>query len=178
MYLYCKQLAFTLVELAITIAVLSIIAMIALPIYHQLQESLELNRVSALIQQQVNFSKNQALTHHTTVVMCSSEYMDKCEINQWHKGIIIFSDRNKNKIIDENETIYSKLKTDIRYGTLRLANNASNPRNTLTFQGNTGLPRGSPSGFHYCSFNNKDHHKYFPISLMGQIRIDISDKCN
>ena len=177
MYLYCKQRAFTLIELIVTIAILCVIVSFALPMYHQIRENLELNRVYSLIKQQTSFAKNQAVTQHATMVMCSSEYMKKCEINQWHNGIIIFSDLNKNKIIDSGETVYSMLKTDIRYGTLRLLHNASNPTNTLTFQGDTGLPRGSPSGFHYCSFSNKQHYKYYPISPMGHVRIDISDKC-
>ena len=179
MYLYYKQRAFTLIELIVTIAVICIIASFALPMYHKLQESLELTRVSLIIRQHVTFAKNQARTHHTTIVICSSEYMKKCEINQCHNGIIIFSDLNNNKIIDNNETIYSTLKTEIRYGTFRFINNATNTKNnTLTFQGDTGLPRGAAGGFHYCSFNDKQQYKYYPVSLMGQIRVDKSDKCN
>lgn len=178
MYLYYKQRAFTLIELVITIAVLCIIATFTLPMYHKLQENLELNRVPALVRQQVALAKTQASTHHNTVVMCSSEHMEKCEINQWHNGIIIFSDINNNKALDNNEIIYSTLKTEIRYGTFRFINNATNTKNTLTFQGDTGLPRGAAGGFHYCSFNDKQQYNYYPVSPMGHVRIDKSDKCN
>ena len=177
MYLYYKNRAFTLIELVVTIAIICIIATFALPMYHKLQESLELIRVSSIIRQKVTFAKNQALTQHTTVVICSSEYMKKCEINQWHNGIIIFADLNNNKTIDSNETIYSSQNTKIRYGTLRFIHNATNSKNTLTFQGDTGLPRGAPGGFHYCSFNDQQQYKYYPVNQMGNIRVDKSDKC-
>ena len=85
---------------------------------------------------------------------------------------------NNNKIIDNNEIIYSTLKTEIRYGTFRFINNATNTKNTLTFQGDTGLPRGAAGGFHYCSFNDKQQYNYYPVSPMGHVRIDKSDKCN
>lgn len=108
--------------------------------------------------------------------MCSSSDSQQCADHQWDKGIIIFSDVNKNKQRDASEIIYKKILTDIQYGTLAWKGGASNIE-TITFQSDTGLPRGSSGAFYYCSFKHPHNHRYIPISQMGHTRIEHTTKC-
>ncbi len=176
MYLYCKQRAFTLTELIVTIAVLAIIVMFALPYYHKLKENQEVTQVYSFLKQHIILAKNHASTSHNAVVMCSSEFLNRCEINQWHKGILLFTDLNNNQSIDNNEPIIASMKTDLRYGSLKLKNN-STTTNTIIFRGDTGLPRGAMGGFHYCSFNNSKNYKYFPVGQMANTQMKDTGVC-
>lgn len=176
MYPFCKDRAFTLLELVITIAVLAIITSIALPSFHSFRENQEVSQLLPSIRQYVNFSKSVASTQHTQIVMCSSSNSDQCDNSQWEKGIIIFSDLNNNKKRDATETIYKKVLTEIKYGTLTWSGGATN-LNTITFQSDSGLPRGSPGSFYYCSFKHPQNHRYIPVSPMGHTRIEDTTKC-
>ncbi|OTG67317.1 GspH/FimT family pseudopilin [Acinetobacter silvestris] len=176
MFFSYKESAFTLFEFMICIAVLAIIVTIAIPSYHNLNEKREVNHVYPLLKQHVDFAKNTALTYHSDIVICASEDLNTCQNNMWHKGIIIFSDTNKNKRLDLNETVFSKIFTDIKYGQLKWNGSASNT-NTLTFQGDTGLTRGSMGAFHYCNFKHSEYNKHFPIGMMGNLKKEPNAVC-
>lgn len=176
MYSDCKARAFTLIELLIIITIISIITMIALPFFHSFREKQELNQLHPLIRQHVLLAKNTAQVYQSRVVMCSSSNLSQCETNQWNKGILIFSDLNNNKQIDEGEKTHQVTRTEFKYGLLTWNGGATSP-NVISFQGDSGLPRGSPGGFYYCSFNNTANHRYIPISLMGHTRIENISRC-
>lgn len=176
MYSYCKHQAFTLLEMLIIMTIMAIIVMIAVPSFHNIRESQELTTLFPTIQQNVNFARNTAQSFHTNTVMCSSSSMLQCETNQWNKGILIFSDINKNKTIDENEIIHASIQTHLKYGNLKWNGGATSP-NIVTFQGDSGLPLGSFGHFSYCSFNKSQNNRYIPLSPMGHIRIENNGNC-
>ncbi|MEK7739203.1 MAG: GspH/FimT family protein [Pseudomonadota bacterium] len=108
----------------------------------------EIRIISAHIQQHVSYARSQALVRHTTVVICSSEDLIRCEKDKWNKGLLIFTDKNKNKQVDSEDHILLKTENKIKYGKLTWVGSASS-RDVLTLQGDTGLPRGSPGSFYY-----------------------------
>lgn len=176
MYLNCNQRAFSLFELLITLSILSIVMMIAIPNFQNYQARQELSQLHPMIRQQVSLAKNTAQIYHSNIIVCSSSNLKQCEVNQWHNGIIIFSDLNNNKKIDHNETIHKQTQTDLKFGSLKWNGGVTSP-NAVTFQGDTGLPRGSPGNFIYCSFKNQDHRRYISISPMGHTRIEMTSLC-
>ena len=176
MYSLCKTHAFTLIELLVTITILAIISMIAIPHYHQFRERQEVAQLLTTIRQHVNLSKSLASTYHTQIVICSSSNATKCENNQWHKGMIIFSDLNQNKTLDSNEPIQKTVITDMKYGSFQWNGGAANP-NSITFQNDSGLPRGSQGNFMYCSLKHPANHRYIAISPMGHTRIQTTTSC-
>ena len=171
-----KESAFTLFELIICIAVITIITTIAIPCYHDYQERLEVAHLYPLLKQNTDFAKNTALTYHSDIVICASENLNTCQNNMWHKGIIIFSDLNKNKKIDPYEQIFSAVATNIKYGHLKWNGSVSN-LHSITFQGDTGLPRGAMGAFHYCNFKHTKHSQYLPIGMMGNLRKESNATC-
>lgn len=176
MYPNCKANGFTLFELIVSISILSIIAMLAIPHYHELMERQEVSNLKPLLHQHISVAKNHAKTLHSNIVLCSSVDLKQCENDQWNFGIIIFNDLNKNKKVDENELIVAQTATQMKYGQLRWKGSASNPK-VITFQGDSGLPRGAPGSFFYCGSKNPQNHKRFYIGPMGHVRVEPTTEC-
>lgn len=176
MYFYCKERGLTLFELITTICILTIISLICLPHYHNWMQKQEIRIISAHIQQHVSYARSQALVRHTTVVICSSEDLIRCEKDKWNKGLLIFTDKNKNKQVDSEDHILLKTENKIKYGKLTWIGSASS-RDVLTLQGDTGLPRGSPGSFYYCSQYDEVNNKRYKIGRMGAINLGPPPEC-
>lgn len=176
MYPNCKENAFTLFEMMITLSIIAILATIALPHFHDFREKQEVIGLLPLVRQNVNMARNNAVTFHSDMVLCASKNMSNCSKDQWNQGLIIFSDLNNNAQVDGSEKIYSKIETNVNYGSFKWRGGFSHP-DSLKFQGDTGLPRDSPGGFHYCSFKHPENNRYIPVSPMGHVRITPTPKC-
>ncbi|ENU58946.1 putative type 4 fimbrial biogenesis protein FimT [Acinetobacter guillouiae MSP4-18] len=176
MYFYCKEQGLTLFELITTICILTIICLISLPHYHNWMQKQEIRIISSGIQQHVSYARSQALVRHTTVVICSSEDLIRCEKDKWNKGLLIFTDKNKNKQVDSEDHILLKTENKIKYGKLTWVGSASS-RDVLTLQGDTGLPRGSPGSFYYCSQYDEVNNKRYKIGRMGAINLGSPPEC-
>lgn len=176
MYFYCKDNGFTLFELIVTISIISILSLICLPYYHNLMQKQELNSIKPLAQQYLSFAKSQALLLHLPVVICSSENLIQCQDNQWNNGVVIFTDKNRNKSVDADEHILFKTEHDIKYGRLTWVGSSSSTY-VLTLQGDTGLPRGAPGSFYYCGVAHPENNLKLNISRMGNIRPEPNRNC-
>lgn len=173
MYFICKEQAFTLIELIITIAILAIITSIAIPSYQNLMQQQEYNRLLSIIKNHIDLSKNYALLYHNQIVICSSSDLLSCENNQWHKGMLIFSDLNNNKKLDSDELVHMIVQTNLRYGSLRWNGNVANPH-SISFKKSSGLPQGSQGSFYYCSFKSAHKNTRFVLSPMGHMRTELT----
>lgn len=176
MYSNCKEIGFTLIELIVTIAVLAILIIITLPSYHSYMERQEHQRLLPLVRNITQLSRNLAVTHHQQIVICSSQDLDICADNQWSKGVLIFTDQNTNKRRDTTEMVHEKLKTNLKYGHLKWSGGIANP-NSVTFMGDTGLPRGSQGSFHYCSSKTSQNNTRYVVNQMGHVRAEPSNEC-
>ena len=176
MYFYCKDHGFTLFELIVTISIISILSLICIPYYHNLMQKQELNSIRPLTQQYLSFAKSQALLLHSPVVICSSETLIQCENNKWNNGVVIFTDKNRNKVVDADEHILFKTEHNIKYGQLTWRGSSSSTY-VLTLQGDTGLPRGAPGSFYYCSKTQINNDLRLYIGKMGNIRPDTNYVC-
>ncbi|RZG77575.1 GspH/FimT family pseudopilin [Acinetobacter sp. WCHAc060025] len=171
MYSYCKEQAFTLVELIVTISVLAILATLAIPSYINFKAKQELNHISALIQLLNQTAKSNAVTYHSIIVICSSTNATQCANDQWNTGIIMFSDLNSNQQVDPDERIHSVVDTKLKYGSLTWDGGVTSTK-VLTFQGDTGLPRSSFGSFYYCSQHASSLHRRFALPKTGLLRVE------
>ncbi|MEG0488093.1 MAG: GspH/FimT family protein [Acinetobacter sp.] len=136
----------------------------------------ELNSIRPLTQQYLSFAKSQALLLHSPVVICSSETLIQCENNKWNNGVVIFTDKNRNKVVDADEHILFKTEHNIKYGQLTWRGSSSSTY-VLTLQGDTGLPRGAPGSFYYCGTAHLENNLKLNISKMGNIRPEPNSNC-
>lgn len=92
-----KPSGFTLLELLITLSVLSVTLLVAVP---QLQESLvksEVEAMSRLLMSSISQARHEAIKRNTFVVMRA--------FGGWERGWVIFDDRNHNAQQDVGETV-------------------------------------------------------------------------
>ncbi|HQV26372.1 MAG TPA: GspH/FimT family pseudopilin [Acinetobacter sp.] len=168
-----KKLGFTLIELAVTMAVLAILVCICLPYFNELLASTEVNKIKKTLTIYIQKAKNDALIHHKNVTLCGSEDLIHCHTN-WNKGFIGFLDNNNNRQRDEAETVLFTNSVNAKYGTLNWKGALS--VNSITFQGDTGLPRGSNGSFFYCMHSSARHTKII-LSNMGHVRTEETTTC-
>lgn len=167
-----KYMAYTLVELSITILVLSILVTLALPYYHEMKANQERRTIFRQVVGSIQLAKQHAAIHHTNVVMCSSQDMQNCKEAMWEQGFILFLDSNQNRQLDLNETLITQERTDLSYGTLNWRGTLHFP--SLNFMAEDGLPIGSNGSFYYCSSTVK--HMKIILNKMGNSRsIDLSN---
>ncbi len=172
---YKKYSGFSLIEIVICVAIISIIYFYTIPYFHQYMAQEEIKNVQKLLSYSNLTAKSHASTYRANVVICSTDNGEQCQKTQWHTGLLIFQDTNQNKQVDSNEKIILYEKTKLKYGTLDWRGTLSSPH--LTFMAkHDGLPIGSNGSFFYCSFHNLSN-KRIVLSKMGHIRIEDSKNC-
>jgi len=103
-----KNDAFTLIELLTTLSILAIILSISIP---SLSQSISASRVNSLYRHiftLIQYTRSTAVTLQQDVIFCPTEDEQNC-INNWSKPLIIFIDKNRNKVKDNDETIHKKI---------------------------------------------------------------------
>ena len=97
----------TLVELMVTVALISILMAIGMPSYKYVTSA---NRLSAEVNGllgDMQLARGQAIKEGQTVVVCSSTDGATCAgSTSWQSGWIVFSDVNANGTVDPGETIW------------------------------------------------------------------------
>ena len=99
------QQAMTVLELLITLAVLSILTAIAVPAWHN--SLIYGSRAGALndLRASLAFARSSAIVRGRTVALCTSHDHHHCDHGDWSEGWIIYVDRNENYKRDAGESL-------------------------------------------------------------------------
>ncbi|UTO20152.1 MULTISPECIES: GspH/FimT family pseudopilin [Acinetobacter] len=168
-----KAFGFTISELLIVITIFSVLIWIAIPSFQELLIKNEANQIKKVLTIHIQKAKSEAQIRHKNVTLCASLDLINCHHN-WNNGMIGFLDINNNRLRDPDEILLYAVPLNYKYGnldwrgTLRV--------NSVTFQGDTGLPRGSNGSFFYCSSSPK-YHKRIRLSSMGNITPEDISTC-
>jgi len=160
-----KNNGFTLVELLITLVIVTVLAMTAIPsfkhIYHTSKSTAVINQVLGV----TRLARNTAVTEKTTTTLCPSVDGLTCS-GEWKDGVILFTDNNTNSQKDGNDHVVRFYQPFIDTGFL----NWRSLRNKIQFS-STGMPRGTVGSFVYCP-NDQDslYAKSMVLSFQGRIR--------
>lgn len=164
------QSGFSLVEIMIALAIVSILGLAALP---DLQAMVNRNRIAGEVNHllaHLHLARSEAIKQRARIVICQSPDAFTCERTAgWEHGWIIFRDDNYNRQHDDGESL-------LRVGqalsdTIKISTGlSSRSRRTIVYQA-TGLAPGSTATFTFCSPGNPGMARAIILSNTGRPRL-------
>ena len=162
-----KNVGLTLIELIISIAIMSILAAITIPNFNAFLVQLRVdNEISQLHRMLLN-ARNGAINYQMPVTVCPLDLQNRCS-SQWGNEIAVFIDLNSNNIYEPNNNdVLLRTKSAIttsdklQYG-LR--------RNRIIY-----APTGRTSGwgsngtFKYCPKDYPDKSRAISVATSGRV---------
>ena len=163
-----KATGFTLVELIVTVAIASILAMVGMP---SLQKTVQDNRMTTLYNNflaDLNYTRNAAITFGSPVTVCKRNTAGNgCDANStdWGQGWLVFHDKDNDGVVDSGEKILLDNNT-----TSKIAMIFSGNPNRITYNAQ-GFARGYAGKITFCDERGNDARKGMVISQNGRIRM-------
>ena len=156
----------TLIELLIVLAVIAILSGISIPgmqrLLFETTSTASANQIAGL----VRYARNEAVFRNTSVTLCPSSDGISCTNAEWQGGVLMFTDRNQNSKIDDDDTVKRFVRPFLNTGSLRWRS----LRNKVQFN-SRGMARGTIGSFVYCPENNDaSMGASLVLSLQGRLR--------
>jgi type IV fimbrial biogenesis protein FimT len=163
----CKLKGFTLCELLCALSIIAILTSLGTPslsyLLDRVRSQVVYNQLFTLIQ----YSRSRAVFLVEDVILCPSIDNETC-VNDWQLPLIIFVDKNKNKIRDGNEVIDQIASLLRRDETLTWRASGTSRYLRYISEGSTASQNGS---FRLCPASRKrDHIKKIIIYRSGRAR--------
>ncbi|MFK7864756.1 MAG: GspH/FimT family pseudopilin [Pseudohongiellaceae bacterium] len=105
-----EQRGFSLIELLVVVAILSILLAVSLPNFQDMIESNGTNSQAKLFLTTLNLARSEAIKRGGNVAICASEDGADCDEDAWGDGWIVFFDANGDAdgtagSVDANDTL-------------------------------------------------------------------------
>lgn len=91
---------FTLIELIVTMAVVAIVLVAGIPALSNMSGSNRLVTQINSLAGSLALARSEAIKSAITVTVCASSNTTSCNVNTWQSGWIVFTDRDKDAVID------------------------------------------------------------------------------
>jgi len=95
-----KTRGFTLIELMITLAVVSIVLLTCLPSLTNMTDSNRLVSQINSLSGSLALARSEAIKSGKVVTICASSNTTSCNVTTWHSGWIAFTDIDKDTVVD------------------------------------------------------------------------------
>lgn len=161
---------FTLIELMIAIALVSILLATAVPALDDFtNDSRQAGAINDFVAA-MHLARNTAITRNSRVTMCPSAAGANCEVAGWNDGWIVFGDTNSNGNLDVGETVVNSSGAvdglTIQSGEFPqfLMYRPNGRAMTAAITGNTGE-------FSVCDHRGTDHAKVILVDISGRPRL-------
>ncbi len=169
-----KNLGFTLLELLITVALISIVTALAVPSMRSFSQNDRLTTNINTMVGHLAYARSEAVKRHAQVSICISNDTLGCTGGSWEDGWMVYVDVNANGTFDP-----ATLGEDI----LRV-NQAMDGNNTLTPTGyvaqvtydNRGFVTSTGS-FLLCDARTGAFGKTITITNTGRVRLQVDSAC-
>ena len=97
----------TLIELVIVVSIFSITIVLTAPSLKSFTIKNKLTSQVNKLAMAINLARHSAISLNKIVTLCRSENLQQCQ-GQWHQGMIIFVDHNKDHIVNGADYILRK----------------------------------------------------------------------
>lgn len=104
--LNCWQQAYSLLELMITVAIITILAVLSLPALYPAEEK-EAEQIFLQMAALLSEARAAAISRHSSVVICPGTLANVCNSN-WNAGLLVFIDNNQNRQLDPDESLIAR----------------------------------------------------------------------
>lgn len=148
---------FTLIELIITVLVLSIIIGFAAPAILSQLANMEAKRIRYTIINTLAVAKAESLIRRKDILVCLSDNNSRCNKNS-SNSLLLFIDNNDNKHFDVGtDLLIEQQRLSPKYATLHLR---AGSRHHTKFFADSGKPRGHFGHIKYCPNSKYNQAKY------------------
>ncbi|UZE95599.1 GspH/FimT family pseudopilin [Alkalimarinus alittae] len=165
----CRGLS--LIEVLITLAIITLLTGLGIANFSSSINQTQVDAQLLSLRQLFSASRQKAIDTQDYITVCPSDDSVNCSY-QWEQPIIAFSDRNKNAMVDHDETIWITSKLFNITQPL-----AKKPSNKPYFRYSPeGYTQGSPGNIQFCGANQQANTaRKFTLSMAGRTRLS-SDK--
>jgi type IV fimbrial biogenesis protein FimT len=155
---------FTLIELIVSVSILSILAAIVVPNLNQFIIKMRVDNEISHLHRMLLITRNAAINSGHKAILCPLNNSLQCT-TQWQNELSVFIDVNNNKMFDTNEKV-SRVRSAIVVGDKLIYGKG---RNKITYQP-TGQLSGLANGtFRYCPQNNKKLSRGIVVARSGRV---------
>ena len=100
-----KERGFTLIELIIAVSLTALLLTMAVPALTSFVSNARQTGVLNDLVSSMHLARSAAITTNTRVTICTSSGGSNCDAASWDQGWIVFSDRDTDQAVDDDETI-------------------------------------------------------------------------
>jgi len=118
----------------------------------------------------IHFARHAAIVHRTTITLCPGTAQSRACEGDWQNGLIAFSDRNKDAMINGDDRIINHIAAIQAHGTFTWRSFQKRKYLQMTEQGHTNYQNGN---FVYCPRNQKlAAPRQIIVNVQGRVRIN------
>jgi type IV fimbrial biogenesis protein FimT len=155
---------FTLLELMVSLTILSILAAIATPNFNAFIVKMRVDNEISQLHRMLLITRNAAINNGQKTIICPLDNTSQCTTH-WQNELSVFTDFNDNKLLDIDEKII-KVRAPITTGDKLIYGKG---RNKITFKP-TGQLSGLANGtFRYCPKDYSDYARSIIVARSGRV---------
>ena len=164
------QRGFTLIEMMVAVALTGLLLSMAVPALQQFTSNARQTSTINDFVSSMHIARSTAVTTNFRTTICASSNGVSCEAVTWDQGWIVFSDRDSDQTVDNDETIVASSDgadgLDIRSGEFGqfLMYRPNGRVMTASAAGNSGQ-------FTVCDSRGSEHAKVLIVDLSGRPRL-------
>lgn len=166
----CTASGRTLIEL---VCILAIVSLLSGQAYSSISAWLARQSATAQVNWLVgaiHYSRHAAITHRTTVTLCPGDSSGAGCGGDWENGLIAFSDRNKDALINGDDQIINVIPALPVTGTFTWRSFRQRPYLQMTEMGHTNNQNGN---FVYCTVHQPlTAPRQIIVNVQGRVRLN------
>lgn len=159
----CK--GFTFIELIISIAVLSILVVIAVPNFNSFITQMRVDNEISALYRLLLVTRNASINSGQRAIACPLNINAECT-TKWHEEISVFIDVNNNNIFNAGDESIIKVKPAIKLNDQLIYGQG---RNKIIYQPTGHLSGLSNGTFRYCPKMYPEKSRGIIISISGRL---------